>query len=71
MFSFTQSEEMCSTAFILYFWSRYKRNAGLVEGNIVSANMIFEITPNQKVHKYVNWIWLYTVANENTSYKLN
>jgi hypothetical protein len=33
-----------------------KINAGLVEGNIVSDNMIFEITAIQKVHNYVNLI---------------
>ena len=30
------------------------KNTGVVEGNIVSAHMIFEITANQKVHNDVN-----------------
>jgi len=42
-----------SCAYII-FLIEIKKNTGLVEGNIVSANMIFEITANKKVIIYVN-----------------
>jgi hypothetical protein len=40
--------------YIIFLIEIKKNITGVVEGDIVCANMIFEITANQKVLNYVN-----------------